>query len=180
MKRIKIFYPVFCMLALCLQPSAFMAEGSETPGEPLTVNVQALYDSPERYDGQRVAVTGEVIGDIMSDNEIFWINLKDGDAFIGIVIENADKEKIGHLGSYGIVGDTLRITGKYHVHCEKHMGERDIHAETLEVIRPGEILDEGIDVKKVLMSFILGILTIIFLVTSHRRAAPQDSGAEPF
>lgn len=168
---------IFYVLPFLFIISGGAVKPEEMLPEPDAVFLHQLYEEPSKYDGQKVFVTGEVIGDIMSGGEEFWINIKDGDFFMGVVIGRAEKGKIKHLGRYGVTGDTVKIEGTYNIHCREHFGERDIHAESLEIIMEGMVLEEDLDIKKVVLSFILGISTILFLLYVHRRkAALQDSG----
>ena len=143
------------------------------------ISLNQLFDNPTMYNGQKVVVTGEVVGDIMSEGEGFWINIKDSNSFIGVFIQDVDRAKITKLGRYRIIGDIVRITGIYNEHCTQHFGENDINAENLEIIQPGEATEETIDFEKIVISFVLGIITILFLIHSHRMAGLQGTSDKP-
>lgn len=143
-----------------------------------TISIRTLFEESDKYEGQRVAVTGEAIGDIMRDGETFWVNIKDGDFFIGVVLDEVLREKIRKTGRYKVYGDTVRISGVYHLHCKQHWGERDVHAETLDILQEGQEMEEFIDIKKVVMSVILAFATIIFIFYAHRRNVRKDNGGQ--
>lgn len=137
-------------------------------GAENVVNIKHLFEKSEKYDGQKVIFTGEAIGDLMKSGENYWINVKDGDAVIGVFLEKKDAEKIKYLGRYGVKGDILKIEGIYHANCPTHYGERDVHAIKVEVIDRGKILKREIELKKVILSFILAITTLLFIYYSHK------------
>lgn len=139
------------------------------------VNIKDLFEKSKKYDGKRVIFTGEAIGDLIKSGENYWVNVKEGEAAIGVFLEKKDAKKIKYLGRYGIRGDTLKIEGIYHANCPGHYGERDIHAIKVEVIDRGEILKKEIEFKKVILSFILAITTLFFIYYSHR-VSRKDSG----
>jgi hypothetical protein len=140
------------------------------------VPLHKLFEESQRYEENKVAVEGEVIGDIMRAGESFWINIKDGDFFLGIVINSAQKEQIRNLGRYGVRGDTVRISGIYRLHCKEHHGERDIHAEILEIVEEGRVFDESVNTNKILLSVVFGLATILTVFYSHRMRIRKDTG----
>lgn len=137
--------------------------------------VRALFEEPSLYDGQRLTVQGEVIGDIMRDGETFWINIKDGDFFIGVVIDGFQKDMIRYLGRYGIRGDIVKVSGTYHLHCPLHYGERDIHAEQLEIVENGYKMQETVQRDRVILVLLLGIFTIFILPYTYRKHIQKDT-----
>jgi len=140
--------------------------------------VSTLFEEPSLYDGQRLTVQGEVIGDIMKDRETFWINIKDGDFFIGVVINNFQREEIRYLGRYGVRGDIVKVSGIYHLHCPLHYGERDIHAEQLEIVESGYKMQETIQRDRIIIGLLLGIYTIIILPYSHRKSIQKGTDGQ--
>lgn len=141
-----------------------------------TVTLRELFEEADRYEGQPVTVTGEVIGDIMRDGENWWVNIKNGDFFIGIVLDETQKKSIKKTGRYGVIGDKVSVTGIYSIQCRKHLGEQDIHAETLSIIEEGSEINEPIEPVKIVLSVILAIFTIIFIYRFHRRQPRKDTG----
>jgi len=140
------------------------------------VSIRDLFEESQKYDGQMVVITGEVVGDIMRDGENFWVNVGNNGFFIGVVLNAELRNRIGHTGRYNMKGDIIEISGVYHLHCPQHMGERDIHAEQIEILTVGEQQEEFIETGKVVMSIILGLVTIIFVFYTHRRNIRRDNG----
>jgi len=140
------------------------------------VPVRELFERADRYAGKKVTVTGEAIGDVMRDGELFWLNIKDGDFFIGAVIDRSQKEKIKNTGRYGVQGDIVNISGIYNLHCKQHWGERDIHADTLEIAQEGRVLEESIELTEVILSIILALAAIVFVFHYHRKNVRRDNG----
>ena len=142
------------------------------------VPLHKLFEESQRYEEHKVTVEGEVIGDIMRAGERFWINIKDGDFFLGVVIDSDQKEQIRNLGRYGVSGDIVRISGIYRLQCTEHHGERDIHAEILEIAEEGRVFNESVDTNKILLSVVFGLATILTVFYSHRMRLRKDTGGQ--
>ncbi len=142
------------------------------------VPLHKLFEESQRYEEHKVTVEGEVIGDVMRAGESFWINIKDGDFFLGVVIDSVQKEQIRNLGRYGVSGDIVRISGIYRLHCAQHHGERDIHAEILEIVEEGRAFNESVDTNKILLSVVFGLATILTVFYSHRMRSRKDTGGQ--
>ena len=95
------------------------------------------------YDCQTVQVTGEVVGEAISDGKTMsdhvWILLQDrgGDSVVNVWIDESLTEDIDHFGKYGTTGSILRVRGEFHLCCPEHQGECDIHATTMTVVQEG-------------------------------------------
>ncbi|MCX8082612.1 MAG: DNA-binding protein [bacterium] len=170
MKRINFFLIVISVIFL-----EIVIASSDVKKSEKIVPVRALFENPSFYDGKVVTVKGEVIGDIMKEGEAFWINIKDGDFFIGIIIDASNKEKIKYTGRYRIVGDTIEISGTYHLHCPVHYGERDIHTEQFEIVESGYVIPEMIQNDRIIGCILLGIVTIFILLYSQRESIRKDN-----
>ncbi len=135
------------------------------------VKIRELYENGEKYRGKPVIVEGEVIGDLMGRKEERWINIKDEfeDFAIGVVISKKDVEKIENFGKYRVKGDIVRIEGIYNINCPEHQGERDIHALKVEIIKKGEKYEEKLNLKKIILCFILVGITLVLLYLSHKK-----------
>lgn len=142
------------------------------------VSLKHLFDNSEKYNGKKVIVTGEVIGEPASSGKNFWVNITNGEFFIGVFLEKKDIIKIKRFGRYLVTGDTVRVVGVYNEYCLEHFGDNDIHAETLEIVKEGEIFEEEIDIKTLIMVFILGVLIIFFRFYSRRNNPPKDTSDE--
>ena len=134
----------------------------------ILVSGDILKKDGKKYDGEKIIFEGEAIGDIMGRGENRGVNLKDGDFVIGVWMSKKDAEKITYLGRYGVKGDIVRVEGVFNQNCKIHYGETDIHAEKVEIVKKGEIIKEKLDLTKVWLSFILGIITLIFIFISRK------------
>ena len=143
------------------------------------ISLREVFDKPGSFEGREIAFEGEVVGDFMSEGEGFWVNVRDGNYFIGVFISAGDRARIKKLGRYRVTGDRVKVSGIFYQHCREHIGENDVHANVLEIVRAGEDQDEEIDPVKVIVSFALGMVTILFLVYSHRREPRQDTFGKP-
>ncbi|MCS7179754.1 MAG: hypothetical protein NZ891_00150 [bacterium] len=146
---------------------SFILKGSEK-----IIKIDELYERGEKYDNKEVIIVGEAIGDIMGQGNEKWVNIKDEfkDIAIGVVISKQDIEKIKNLGKYRVKGDIVKIYGTYNMKCTKHMGERDIHALRIEIIKRGEILPSEVKLSKIIISFFLLTITVTMMFLSHKRA----------
>lgn len=135
------------------------------------IKIRQLYEKSERYNGKSVIVEGEAIGEKMGRGDEIWVNIKDEfeDFAIGIVMSRSDSEKIKNFGRYRVKGDILKIEGIYNVNCTKHQGERDIHAIKVEIVKEGEKYNEELSFKKIILCFILLIITSFLMTFAHRK-----------
>jgi len=134
------------------------------------VKIKELFEKSEKYNGKPVMIEGEAIGDIMGRKEEKWVNIKDEneDFAIGVIMNEEEAKKIENLGGYKVKGDIVKIEGIYNVICTKHAGERDIHAVKVEIVKKGEKYSEEINLKKLILTFSLLIVTIFIIYLSHK------------
>lgn len=151
-----------------------VAARAETGNE---VNPQQLPDSSFIYDtsiadlgsadsyfnNQTVQVTGEVVGDRLRaglDDEHCWVTLtstKKGDgSTISVFMTYEQASKIDTFGKYGMTGTVLQVKGAFHVVCNEHTGETDLHADTVSVASKGKQHKEVFDKQ----AFIPGVIAI--------------------
>jgi len=168
---------IFIVAIILLYGIVFADTEINSPDKIIPVRV--LFEDGYRYDGQKVTVAGEVIGDIMGNGEQYWINIKDEDFFIGIVINASQKEIIRYAGRYGTKGDIVKVSGIYRLNCTAHFGERDIHSEQIEIIEGGYEIPEDIQNKKVIISILLGVITLFLLLNSQRKNPRRDICGQP-
>ncbi len=163
----KVKYILIFLCFLLLSYKAFALE---------IIPLRQLFEQAPNYDGKNVTVKGEAVGDIMGNGETFWVNIRDGDFFIGVVLDSEKRSIIKNLGRYRVKGDIVKVTGTYKVQCPQHYGDRDIHAETLEIIEEGRRLEETVETDKIVLSIALGFAAILFIFYSHHRKFRKDSG----
>jgi hypothetical protein len=135
-------------------------------------SVQLIKDA-KAYDGKEIVYEGEAIGDVMRRGKQYaWINVNDGDNALGIWAPWEFAKGITNLGSYKYKGDLLKITGQFNRACIDHGGDLDVHAQKIEILQKGRRRVEYLNIQKVLLAIILGILILILWVVnifSNRR-----------
>ena len=94
------------------------------------------------YDDLTVQITGEAVGEaikVTGDPEHRWVTLSDPKSGSSIVtyMRKADAEQIDMYGSYGKTGSTVKVQGTFHLICQDHNGESDLHVTNMRVVAPG-------------------------------------------
>ncbi|MHB9003538.1 MAG: hypothetical protein ACYC6C_05680, partial [Coriobacteriia bacterium] len=89
-------------------------------------------------------LTGEAIGeDLRADADHRWINLRSDGTAVGVYVTDAVAETITTYGTGKHIGDTITAIGTLNVACDTHAGEFDIHADRIELTRPGRPIENG-------------------------------------
>lgn len=104
--------------------------------------IEDLDTADSYYDEQTVQVVGEVIGDMLNANasgSYVWISLssQDSDAVISVYMNSEAASKIDTFGAYGSTGTILQVRGTFHLACDEHDGETDLHAEVVTIVARG-------------------------------------------
>jgi len=156
-----LVFKILIFAFLCLVPAAARAEA---------VSSDELISRAKDYDGKAVLYEGEVIGDVMVRGDYAWINVNDGISALGIWLPKALAQSIRYTGSYKSKGDRVRVRGVFRRACPEHGGDLDIHADTLNQIRYGEVVKERVDVVKVNNALALaGVLCLTLILMQLRR-----------
>lgn len=121
--------------ALMLLLGVLMGGRALAAAAPLPLN--HLVEQARELDGREVTVQGEAVGEVMLRGAYGWVNLNDGTNTVGVWAPAPLLRRIEHTGRYGWTGDTVRVTGTFFRMDPAHGGELDIHARTLEIVRPG-------------------------------------------
>lgn len=139
-------------------------------GNAQSISSSELISGAKLYDGKLVVYRGEVIGDIMARGVFAWVNVNDGQAALGIWLENKLSKGIFYTGSYKTIGDVLEIEGVFNRSCPEHGGDLDIHAKTLRKIKNGRDVLEKADVLKMNLVFILsGGICLVWILSRLKR-----------
>lgn len=89
-------------------------------------------------DGTQVVVEGEAIGESLSARGGGrWINISRDTTGLGIWVTDEMAALVEHYGAHHHNGDIVRVTGTVNIVCDRHDGEFDVHAESLEVVQRG-------------------------------------------
>jgi len=116
------------------------------------------------YDNSTIEFQGEVVGDIMLRGDFGWINVLESKTAIGVWVNKTDIEKIKSTGDYFHKGDIIIITGIFHRSCQIHGGDMDIHANSIEIVKPGKKIDHPIDKKKYAIIILLTVISIVLFL----------------
>lgn len=153
MRRILL---VVIILSVCMAPTA-LAE---------VVTCLELIENAKTFDGSKVSVTGEVIGDILRRGDNVWINVNDGTCALGAWIEKSKVETLDLVpGRYDGIGTVVGLSGTFNRACAQHSGETDIHVDEIELVETAKPVEHTIQNRMVigaavalLMAFALTVL----------------------
>lgn len=152
-------YKKIIITALCI---ALLQTGYVTGAAPVKIN--DLIENPVMYDGKRISIAAEAIGEKMNRKDGTWVNIHDGSNAIGVWMTKAESEKISVYGGYGKIGDVLDISGVFHRHCVEHGGEPDIHLSSINAVKMGKIIENNISSAKIYSSAVLVTMAILILI----------------
>ncbi|WP_283169900.1 hydrolase [Curtanaerobium respiraculi] len=183
LRSLPAFLAIVCALAIAPVPAAF---ADETSSENV-INTQQMPDSSflydtsiydlanadTSYDDAIVQVTGEVVGDAISDSTVAgktWITLSSLDAnregSIAVLIDDDDLDLIDTYGKYGATGTTLTVKGTFHLACGVHEGATDIHADEVKATAAGKATPDVFDIHDfipgIVLVFVGALLTLLY------------------
>jgi len=135
-----------------------------------SASLEEVLSDPKAYDGKRVVIEAEVVGEVLGNGQGEWINILDKGYNIG-VFSSLDSEDIfstiKHWGSYKEKGDTVKVEGVFYKDCPQHQTSA-IHVDQLKIVRKGfrekEIV--SFDKKRMAMWLFIICLTVnlIYLI----------------
>ncbi len=167
---------------------AFPAPTGETPAGT-EVNSATLVENANLWDGRTVSFKGEAIGEAMVRGEMAWLHLND-DAYMEKNIEEGAAlggynsghavwvsaelaARVRFFGDFKHDGDIVRVTGIFNAACRDHGGDMDIHATSLEVVRPGYPVRHVVNLHRGLIAVLLFALAALLYgvrrITARRR-----------
>ena len=123
------------------------------------------------FDGKKIEITGEVVGDIMERRKGVWLNIDDGTESIGVWATKDILPKIEYIGKYGVKGDMVSVEGIFNRSCPLHGGETDIHAYAIQRLHVGYPIPHPISPQKIewsLILFGLAMVTVFVYWWQHR------------
>jgi hypothetical protein len=131
------------LISLLAIPSRIGASDSLS-GACVSVAIPDLIDNASAYDGKRIEIVGEAIGDKLARSNGVWVAvLADGTA-LGVFISASDASSIAMVGSYAHTGDRLLIRGTFHRACPEHGGDLDLHADAVVKLAEGRATPHSI------------------------------------
>jgi hypothetical protein len=122
------------------------------------VSVVDLDGDPEAWDGEKIAVTGEIIGDHSRRSDVVWVQLNDdaytetplaerpepagGNTGIGVRIplETFD-EAWGKPGGYDIRGPIVEVQGIFRYNSPNDQGATFLEATSIELVAPARPIE---------------------------------------
>lgn len=184
MRRRMLTVVVGCLAVLWT--SAAVALATEPTAPELTKPSSAdLVEAPATWDGRTVNFTGEVITEAMERGEHSWIHINDDAYYLKNVEEGTPlggynsgmpvwiptelTNQIAFYGDYRYEGDVVRVRGTFNAACAQHGGDMDIHATTLQVLKPGRAVVDPIKPWKPVAAIVLLVLAALSWF-AHRRA----------
>ena len=128
-------------------------------------SIDELTKADASFQGNIVQVMGEVIGDSIRAEEDpgkHWITLEtleEGRASsISVLIDDEYLSIIDAYGDYHTRGTILQVRGTYYLTCPSHEGIMDIHADRVELVSSGAVIQEPLELGK----FVPGLLLVAF------------------
>lgn len=113
-----------------------------------TISSMELIEHAKDFDGKSISFQGEAIGDIMKRGNFAWVNVNDGTSAIGIWLKAELAKEINYTGSYKAIGDTVLVVGRFNRACIEHGGDLDIHADSITIVKTGNLVEEKINLQK--------------------------------
>ena len=129
-----------------------------------TISSADLIEDADKYDGQPVTYTGEVIGEVMRRKNGAWVNIYDRQYSVGVWIPLDLIGNIQYKGNYKTKGDIVQVTGIFNRACSLHGGDMDIHAISLDKIQSGWLKYEYIVSGKSELLIILSAVLCLILI----------------
>ncbi|MCE5191280.1 MAG: hypothetical protein LLG08_05920 [Actinomycetia bacterium] len=166
---------------------AVVLSGCERQGTPQAnpnkASSAVLVESPKEYDGTTVTFTGEAIGEAMVRDDKAWIHLNDDAYYLKNVEEGAHlggynsgmavwidaslAKRIQFFGDYKHEGDVVKISGTFNAACAEHGGDMDIHATSLEIVKPGRDAQDPVRSWKLLWALALALVAAVLYVLNR-------------
>jgi len=148
------------------------ADGVNAPAaEAASVPFATLLECAASFDGAEVIFAGEAIGQAMERGAMAWVNLADSGGAIGVWMGAEAAASIRTLGSYSFRGDELLVRGTFHRACGEHGGDMDIHAEAIDLVRPGERVAHPLDPTRLAIAAALSLAAIAAMLLLWARDA---------
>lgn len=161
------------LAALILGWLPAVATAAETAISP--PNFNDLIEHAPRYDGQKIRLHGEVIGDIMHRGNDIWINITDGTNSIGIIAPRAIVPTITFVGDYHTSGDIVEVVGDFYNSDPNYGGDTDVRAYSVKVLEVGSPRAHPISRRRVLATGIaIGIAGILAGIYFKQKNSPDD------
>ncbi len=178
--KMVLFSITLIAIGLVYRVSASTADMNEhTPYAQDVLTLEEILLNSADYDMRVVTVIGEAVGDIMGRGQMFWVNIKDGNLFVGVILDREQAEKVEYLGRYGVRGDLLKITGPFYISSPAQYRDMAIEARSLHIEKRGGEFAEELSLWRFFLAFAIAILTLILAFSSRRIARLRGSADTP-
>lgn len=102
---------------------------------PVATDTVELSEADPTLDGAMVRFSGEAIGEsLRADGDTRWVNVLNDGVAIGVVMTPDQVALIDGYGDWSRTGARIEVTGVFHVACEEHGGDLDVHATEVRVV----------------------------------------------
>lgn len=154
------FFSIFFLSAISYELRPCYAE---------TISSKELIENAKSLDGKTVAYRGEAVTAILNRGEYSWMNLHDGDNAICVWAAKSDSNIVRFIGDYRHKGDILDVDGTFNRACPLHGGELDIHADSVKIVKPGHLISEKMNRKKIGVSATLFLIILSIIAIFRKR-----------
>ncbi|MBP7087843.1 MAG: hypothetical protein KBB01_00950 [Candidatus Omnitrophica bacterium] len=125
------------------------------------ISLEELLKYPDKFDGQKLTVEGEAIGNLLKGDSGYWINISSGGQALGIFASNKEAfVNIHYWGEYSAKGDLVQIQGLFYKSCPLHH-LMDIHLEKIEIIKEGYRLTDSVSLFKIDLAILLFTICLV-------------------
>lgn len=161
-------------------------------GPPITVGSVELLNCPQSYDQRTVRYRGEAVGGKLARGHRTWVHLNDdvysatvepvplhraysgANTGVGVLVRADQAEAITTIGGPHTRGDLVEVVGVFRRVDQSSQEVAVVHADSLEVIRPGAPLpDPPLRARQVaagVLAFLAAATVIAERVAARRRA----------
>jgi hypothetical protein len=135
------------------------------------LTIEEIIKRQDELDQKEISISGEIIGEALCRKGGCWFNINDGNFAIGVWVPEEIRFKPKYIGSYKYRGDKILVDGIFNRRCKQHLGELDIHAKKITLLKEGEVIEERIDKGKIFLSILIwvGVCLILILMRLSRK-----------
>lgn len=157
---------LLALIALLFAASALLAVAAPahaaTSSGTQKVTIGDLITERYKLTGQSVQFEGEVVGaPLDADRGHTWVLVAEGGETVSVYMKDDDAAHLEHFGEYGTVGDTIRVTGIFHVECMTHDSDLDVHATEVKIIEPGGPVEEPASPEPLVPAIIVLVVGVV-------------------
>lgn len=129
--------------------------------------IGVLVAANQALDGAEVRFEGEAIGEeVAASGDRVWVALSaTSGQSISVLMDADDAEVIDAYGDYGTTGATVRVRGTYHVACDDHSGELDVHASEVELVAASSESANDVSVRRLETALALAAAGVVLVVS---------------